>query len=1170
MLESLYSFGDVAKNIIKFIKSKAWKRVQTDYRFVLFLKRNELPLSLEENESFENLYLHTLVQYGLECDKPETVKLFALQTITEAFKNNVYHNEEENLLRELEGQLHINRELSNLKQAFPSFKHFLPYFNEFKEIFETRTTENQTPAALRTYNQLLKMQEQLIDLQEENFKKSFDYQIDRYLSTFGDSFKSNFIDSRRYVPVKTEVSVLAGITETGIPFGKRVWGGQSSISFEIEKQADIHEEVKFLQTTKVLAFRPFSEWLSSPMQNLLVIVGEYGTGKTTFSKFLTYNLGTQYLNSDIDKREANSKIRIPLFLPLRNFEERIDSFIINECNIAGITDIDYPRFLKRAENGEFLLILDGFDEMTNQIDNDQKRRNFNLIRQLIEVGSQSKVLLTVREEYFTSFEDFDSVFKSKNNRNFRFLNLLPFDDEQIQLFLSANNSDSQGIWRQIQNVPGLNDIASRPVLLEFIVKYLPEIIKQSKIKGNISAADLYKNCIDDEISRKDTELNFVINRKERFEILEHLATWMYANDTLIFEIPILEDELKLPDYFDVKRRWEYEKYLNEFLTFSFLLNEGNNRYRISHKSFRDFLAAKCLGREIINKEIDYLKRIELTDELVSFIGEIIEHTETLLSLLDTNAKDNEENQWLSTNLVKILLKLDSNSLRNQNLRNSNLKHIDFTHAKLENTDFTNSILDNCTFGNSILSATLTNSFFLDGAINISHPDLKSLDFHIQRSAFNELNFTCSSLKTDEWFSKVKRVNSLLIESSQISDLEHLSEINGLRYLSLRTKKVKDLNFISKFNDLKVLTLREIDPYDYSFLRELLKLERLYISGNTKFKTKLLSNLNGLKLLILHKLRIGSLEPLRDCENLEGIYLRNIDSLYSLNDLKHVPQLKELDIWDCSNIKDIKGLEYLQKLQKLWFRMNMEADSYEILKKLKELKILHLTGNKTLANIDFLANHENLENVSFSNTAIRKIDPIVKNNALYRLWLNRTQVSDISVLRNFPELIDISIAYTEVEDFSPLEDCLKLEQMSIDQSQMSTFFGLKTIAKLNQLTIYGGLISNLFNYSIEELTSLESITFRDTQVDNLDVLAKIPNLKSLSLIDSELRGISDLPQLTKIEKLSFYDSHPEDIEPIIKMKNLKQIYIQSSKENESFYNDLVSELPHVKFFLSVKD
>lgn len=1170
MLESLYSFGDVAKNIIKFIKSKAWKRVQADYRFVLFLKRNELPLSLEENESFENLYLHTLVQYGLECDKPETVKLFALQTITEAFKNNVYHNEEENLLRELEGQLHINRELSNLKQTFPSFKHFLPYFNEFKEIFETRTTENQTPAALRTYNQLLKMQEQLIDLQEENFKKSFDYQIERYLSTFGDSFKGIFIDSRRYVPVKTEVSVLAGITETGIPFGKRVWVGQTSISFEIEKQADIHEEVKFLQTNKVPAFGPFSEWLSSPMQNLLVIVGEYGTGKTTFSKFLTYNLGTQYLNSDIDKREANSKIRIPLFLPLRNFEERIDSFIVNECNIAGITDIDYPRFLKRVENGEFLLILDGFDEMTNQIDNDQKRRNFNLIRQLIEVGAQSKVLLTVREEYFTSFEDFDSVFKSKNNRNFRFLNLLPFDDEQIQLFLSANNSDPQGIWRQIQKVPGLNDIASRPVLLEFIVKYLPEIIKQSKIKGSISAADLYKNCIDDEISRKDTELNFVINRKERFEILERLATWMYANDTLIFEIPILEDELKLPDYFHVKRRWEYEKYLNEFLTFSFLLNEGNNRYRISHKSFRDFLAAKCLGREIISREIDYLKKIELTDELVSFIGEIIEKPETALSLLGTYAKDNEENQWLSTNLVKILLKLDPNSLRNQNLRNSNLKHIDFTYTNLENTDFTNSIFDNCTFGNSILSATLTNSFFLDGAIGISDPELKSLDFPIHRSAFNELNFSCNSLATDQWFSKVERVSSLNIESEEINEFTNLTKIKGLRYLSLKTKKVKDLSFISKFKDLKVLTLKEIDSNDFSFLTGLKKLDRLSISANNTFKTNLLSKLDSLRLLILQNLKIKSLEPLKACDNLEGIYLRNIDSLFSLNDLKNIPQLKELDIWDCSNIKDINGLEYLQNIQKLWFRMNMEAESYGVLEKLKELKILHLTGNKDLASIDFLANHENLENVSFSNTSIRKIDPIVKNNALYRLWLSRTQVSDISVLRNFSKLIDISLAYTEVEDFSPLEDCLKLEQMSIDQSQMSTFFGLKTIAKLNQLTINGGLISDLFNYSPEKLTNLESITFWDTQVDDLDVLAKIPNLKSLILIDSEVRELSALPKLPKLEKLSFYDSHPKDIEPIIKMKNLKEIHIQSSKGNESVHKDLVSELPQVRFSLSVKD
>jgi hypothetical protein len=51
---------------------------------------------------------------------------------------------------------------------------------------------------------------------------------------------------------------------------------------------------------------------------------------------------------------------------------------------------------------------------------------------------------------------------------------------------------------------------------------------------------------------------------------------MFFQDELSFDTGLLEGELNLKQYFKTERAWEFEKYLNEFLTLPFLIREADN------------------------------------------------------------------------------------------------------------------------------------------------------------------------------------------------------------------------------------------------------------------------------------------------------------------------------------------------------------------------------------------------------------------------------------------------------------------------------------------------------------------------------------------------------------------------------------------------------------------
>jgi WD40 repeat protein len=141
-----------------------------------------------------------------------------------------------------------------------------------------------------------------------------------------------------------------------------------------------------------------------------------------------------------DKQE--DKVRIPILFNLGRFTKNVDfedlivGYLDRKC---GVSNPKFNIFKKMNDEGLFLLIFDGFDEMAMQVDFDTIAGNLKEVEKLTE-SPKSRVVLTSRPEYFISAKEEEEIFApssllEKEQRKFDRLNLIPLNEPQIRSFL---------------------------------------------------------------------------------------------------------------------------------------------------------------------------------------------------------------------------------------------------------------------------------------------------------------------------------------------------------------------------------------------------------------------------------------------------------------------------------------------------------------------------------------------------------------------------------------------------------------------------------------------------------------------------------------------------------------------------------------------------------------
>lgn len=464
------------------------------------------------------------------------------------------------------------------------------------------------------------------------------------------------------------------------------------------------------------------EWINNDEANHLSILGEYGTGKTSFCTKLAHDLAIRY-------KENPLGTRIPIMINLKDYSkvmsvrQLITDLLINEYGIHGIS---FPLFEKMNEAGLFLLIFDGFDEMTQKVMFDIAYANFSMIADLAR-PRKSKVILTCRTEFFRTHEKEREILIDIDKRyNFDIVYLRQFSDPQIVDFLKKRvpliesyHTKKKG-WQyyhgKINEIFDLGDLAKRPVLLDLIVKYLPQLVQENVA---INAATLYRTAIGEELKRRLKIGATIIQRDDRLKLMKLLAAWMYNNDKLYLYYEQIPDLLNLKAHFDLKTRSDIEYHLNDFLTCSFLNRDANGNYRYSHKSLVDFLVAWKFVEDANNMyEKDILQK-PITYEVVQFIKDLSINISTLHGwIMSTKNRLPQEVRYLGGNSVTILNLLGDNFKR---------RKLDFSETRLDNAKFDGQDLDGLKFRKaSLRNASMNNTSTVNA--DFSSADLTGISF----------------------------------------------------------------------------------------------------------------------------------------------------------------------------------------------------------------------------------------------------------------------------------------------------------------------------------------------------------------------------------------------------------------------------------------------------------
>ena len=465
----------------------------------------------------------------------------------------------------------------------------------------------------------------------------------------------------------------------GVPL-KRLYVEQDIIEDRTEKISTLSDYVQ--------------DWLGDDSQNLLVILGDFGTGKTSYTFKLASELAEKY-------KQENAGI-IPIRIELKSYREALDyeTMIVNHLSEFEVTT-GYETIDFLIQEGKILLILDAFDEMAVQVNEEVTKENFDQLYKAVK--GRAKVILTCRTHYFKENPEVESlIFDINAPKGFRthegtalymaisgrgncricFLQL--FDDKKVDRYLQkALGEEWETALQALNKTPGLKDLAHRPVLLAMITQNIQEISKKSVP----STVALYEVYIRKWTERDDARTNLTKAGKEKFA--EELAgkLWMEGRDRIHYRelSPLVEQHFKM----QIPLHLEYAEH--EVRTASFLTRDEEGNYGFAHKSFMEFFLARKFVSEIERNEIiDFGKKI-ITKDVADFLTGMITDEGLLYDLIRN--KTVAEVGYAGANVVSIL-KAMKGSLAGADFSNCVLSHADFSGLhSLAGVDFSGAYMD---------------------------------------------------------------------------------------------------------------------------------------------------------------------------------------------------------------------------------------------------------------------------------------------------------------------------------------------------------------------------------------------------------------------------------------------------------------------------------------------
>ncbi len=351
------------------------------------------------------------------------------------------------------------------------------------------------------------------------------------------------------------------------------------------------------------------------------------------------------------------------------------------------------------------------------------------------------------------------------------------------------------------------------------------------------------------------------------------------------------------------------------------------------------------------------------------------------------------------------------------------------------------------------------------------------------------------------------------------------------------------------------------------------------------------------------------EILSTCKNIKTLSLRNLKNLTSIDFVKEMSNLLELDlrgtsVTDLSILEDITSLDnlYLSNenidLTKIQNTINRLGDtsnssgtfteyasqgliitSKNLIKKLENCKditrlimIYQSVKQDSGTSVDLSACN-NLKELSIKNV-----------NTYFKIPSSVSSAKFVQTSANYPA--DLSSAngltYLQVGHctiltqeqstkwFEQISNCINLEKLDMYETGFSSLFGIEKLTKCLKLKTLN-LFDYNYNYSIGDLSGIENLvgltylSIGGRRISDISPLSSLTNLETLILDENQISDISALSKLSKLKKLNLSNNGIVGLKPIEELKNLNSldlsnnllydtsVYIDTDGQNKIYNN-----------------
>jgi hypothetical protein len=333
-------------------------------------------------------------------------------------------------------------------------------------------------------------------------------------------------------------------------------------------------------------------WLDDPEREHLSVLGQFGTGKT----WCVYHTAGRAIRKYREAVETGlPRPRIPLVIQLRDFakaakvESLFSEFFFREHDV-GITRYDVFQQLNRM--GKLLLLFDGFDEMSARVDMQQMIDNFwEFARVLVP---RTKAILTCRTEHFPEIEVGRALLNAELRAStaslsgvrpqFEVVELQHLRPEEVAQLLSLRGVPEAAI-ATIMAEDDLLDLARRPLMIEYILEALPEVVAGERI--DLSRIYLYATVrkMDREIGR-----GTLTSLADKLYFLCELSWEMMTTDQMSLHFRAFPDRLQRMFDFDLSSS-ALDHWRSSMASQTMLVVNARGEYAPAHRSLAEFFAA---------------------------------------------------------------------------------------------------------------------------------------------------------------------------------------------------------------------------------------------------------------------------------------------------------------------------------------------------------------------------------------------------------------------------------------------------------------------------------------------------------------------------------------------------------------------------------------------------